>query len=168
MKKGIFNIALATVLALVGMTSCSSSDMIDESLPKVDFSIAISGGVGADGMIYVVQGSDLNIDAIYAESSVEGEDAVINHANYFFDTDRLGTSAVEPYGKTIHIASDARLGVHNLAIECPVSVTGREKSVANLYYFVKVVGSVEEIPDVPMTFARGNNTISVNSRIHLN
>ena len=158
MKK-VFNIVCAAIVSIFGLASCSNDG---DDLPKVDFTLNVSGGANVDGVLYVVQGTDLVIDGIDVVSEEPGSDAIITAATYYFDTYRLGTSALPPYGITIPISQEAKLGRHNLAIECPVYAEGKSPAIANLYYIVEVVASEDDMPQVP---AGRSTSVAVDSHI---
>ncbi|MDE6136660.1 MAG: hypothetical protein K2F97_04225 [Muribaculaceae bacterium] len=144
MKKAFLYLLLLASLPVIGLTACSDDG---DDLPDVNFSLDIAGGVSIDGVIYVVEGEDLVINSVSVTNNESDKSAIITAATYYWDAYRLGTSAVPPYGFTIHIAEGTAIGKHELAIECPVYAVDKSPAVANVFYTVQVVESADDIPD---------------------
>lgn len=142
MKKSFFYLLLLAALPILGFTSCSD----DDDLPNVDFSLEISGGVSVDGVIYVVQGDTLSIDAVNVTNVDSDKSALITAATYYWDAFRLGISTLPPYGFEIVTGEGTSLGKHELAIECPVYAVDKSPAIANVFYPVQIVADEADIP----------------------
>ena len=140
MKKFYYFLLMA--LPILFFASCDD----DTSLPEVDVSIQIDGGVRVDGMIYVVQGDTLSVESINIVNREQGKNALITSATYSWDYRYVGVSVTPPFGAEF-VTDDMPLGEHLLQIECPLFAV--DKSPANLYmaYKVMIVESSEDIPE---------------------
>ena len=76
MKKFYYFLLMA--LPVIFFASCDD----DKSLPDVDVSIQIDGGVRVDGITYVVQGDTLTVEAINVQNREQGKNAMITSATY--------------------------------------------------------------------------------------
>lgn len=139
MKKFYYFLLMA--LPVIFFASCDD----DKSLPDVDVSIQIDGGVRVDGIIYVVQGDTLTVEAINVQNREQGKNAMITSATYSWDYRYVGISVTPPFGAEF-VTDNMPLGQHLLQIECPLYAV--DKSMANLYIAckVQVVESADDIP----------------------
>lgn len=117
----------------------------EKSLPDVDVSIQIDGGVKVDGVIYVVQGDNFTVQAINVENREQGKNALITSATYSWDYHFVCVSVAPPFGAEFE-TENMEPGNYLLQIECPLYAV--DKSPANLYmaYKVKIVESADDIP----------------------
>ena len=137
MKKFIYLlIALPFLLA-----SCSN----DDDLPEVDFSIQYSGAQSVDGILYVVQGDTLKIDAINITPREGTKPATIGATAYYWDYLYFGTAMTPPFAMALETAD---LPAGNDLLQFESSVFQVDKSVATAYftYKVKIVESADDIP----------------------
>lgn len=139
MKKVYYFLLMA--LPILFFASCDD----EKSLPDVDVSIQIEGGVRVDGIIYVVQGETFSVEAINIQNREQGKEALITSATYSWDYRYAGVSVTPPFGAEFE-TEGMELGKHLLQIECPVFAV--DKSPASLYmaYKVMIVESSEDIP----------------------
>lgn len=140
MKKLFYLFLLA--LPLVGFTSCSD----DDDLPDVDFIVDISGATFADNTIYCVQGETFTIESVDVVNNDKGKNALITYVEYFWDYQRLGVSAVDPFTFEITVDPETPLGDHRLEIYAPVYAEDKTPAFAVVAYNVVVVESQDDIP----------------------
>lgn len=131
------------LLALPVMMFASCDD--DNSLPSVDVSIQIDGGVGVNNEIYVVQGDTLSVESINVVNKEHGKNAIITSATYSWDYAFVGVSVTPPYGAEF-VTENMPIGEHLLQIECPVYAVDKSPAMMYMAYKVKVVESVDDIP----------------------
>lgn len=131
-------------------TSCSDDD---NDLPNVDLSLTVSNCAQVDGVIYVVQGQTLQIDAINIKNNEEGKGAAITHATYYWDYQPLGIAVAPPFAFNIVTTKPegdvpgTALGKHLLQIEMQIVAVDKEVAVGAMVYQVNVVESEDDIPD---------------------
>lgn len=141
MKKTLAYALLAVALPLA-VTSCSD----DDSLPNVDYNIAISGGVIDDGTIYVVQGDTLAVTSLSVTNNESGKAAAITDAQYFWDYNFIGANPFAPYGFKIVINDAIPTGGHDLSIKCGVVAVDKEPAIGVVNYPVMVVADSTQMP----------------------
>lgn len=124
------------------MVSCDD----DDNLPKVDLNIEVAGGVSSDGYIYVLQGDDLSINSITVDTEESTPDVKISGADYYLDYRPIWSTVVPPYAFTLD-TGNLPTGNHILEIQCPVLAVGYSPAVAYVIYRLKVVDTLDDIPD---------------------
>ncbi|MCM1033180.1 MAG: hypothetical protein NC405_05425 [Odoribacter sp.] len=129
-------------LPLIGFTACDD----DNDLPDVDFIIDISDASYVDGTIYVVAGETFTIDGIKVVNNEKGKEALITYAEYFWDYQRLGVSASDPFAFEIYVSPETPLGEHLLEIYSPVYAVDKTPAFAMQAFNVQVVASASDIP----------------------
>lgn len=136
-------------LPLLGFTSCSD----DDDNPDVNFIIDISGATYVDGTIYVVQGETFNIDAVKVINNEPGKAALLTYVEYFWDYQRLGTTAnaADNFAFEIFVSEDTPLGGHLLELYAPVYAVDKSPANALLAYDVEVVASADDLPEGGVT-----------------
>ncbi len=134
---------LLCALPLIGFTSCSDDD---NDLPDVDFILSVNDAVFKDNTIYVVAGETFTVDGIQVVNNEKGKEALFTYAEYFWDYQRLGVSAQEPYGFEIYVSPDTPLGTHLLEIYAPVYAVDKTPAFAMVSYTVEVVESADDLP----------------------
>lgn len=139
MKKLFFFLLAALPLMF---TACSD----DDDLPDVDFTIAVDGGVYADGAFYVVQGETFTIKSITVTNKESGKSAMITSATYYWDGYYLGASLQSPYGFEIEITESTPVGHHTLEIVSPLLAEGKSIANALIVYDIQVVATADDIP----------------------
>ncbi len=138
MKKLIY---LLLVLPLI-MASCK-----DDEDPNVDFKVEISGGKNVDGTIYVLKGDTLTINDIFVESN-DDRNVAMGAVSFFWDGQFLYTKQLPPY--RIQIFTEKMiLPNHILEFNCPLYVEDSPILTAYFRYPVKLVGSIDSIPNTP-------------------
>ena len=134
--------ALAVAVS-AGFASCDD----DDDLPDVSMSITIEGGVfDTDGDIYVVQGDELNVLSVNIVNNIEGQDAAITYANYYWDYRLVASNMVPPFGCDGLTDINTPVGEHELEITTNVVAVDKELAVAELDYDVIVVPDASMIP----------------------
>ncbi|MDE5556059.1 MAG: hypothetical protein K2J10_12880 [Muribaculaceae bacterium] len=131
------------LLALPVMMFASCDD--DNSLPSVDVSIQLDGGVSVNDIIYVVQGDTLSVESINVVNKEHGKNAIITSATYSWDYAFVGVSVTPPYGAEF-ITENMPIGQHLLQIECPVYAVDKSPAMMYMAYKVKIVESADDIP----------------------
>lgn len=139
MKKLYYFLLLA--LPVLMFASCDD----EKSLPKVDVSVQIDGGVSVDNEIYVVQGDTLTVESINVVNKEQGKNAIITSATYSWDYVYVGVSVTPPYGAEF-VTDNMPLGSHLLQIECPLYAVDKSPAMMYMAYKVKIVESVDDIP----------------------
>lgn len=137
MKKVLF---LLLVLPLV-LASCKD----DDEMPNVKFNIDISGGKNINGIIYVVKGDTLQINDIYVVSQ-DDRNVAMGEVSYFWDGLFLITKQFPPYKISIPTA-DMKINNHIFEFNCPLYVEESPILTAYFRYPVKLVSSVDSIPN---------------------
>lgn len=139
MKKLLF---LLIVLPFV-LVSCDD----DNEMPNVDFKVEISGGKNVDGVIYVLKGDTLTINDIFVESK-DDRNAAMGAVSFFWDGQFLYTKQLPPY--RIQIFTEKMiLPNHIFEFNCPLYVEDSPILTAYFRYPVKLVNSVDSIPNTP-------------------
>lgn len=131
------------LMALPVMLFASCDD--DNSLPKVDVSISIDGGVSANDEIYVVQGDTLTVESINVINKEQGKNAIITSATYSWDYAFVGVSVTPPYGAEF-VTENMPLGQHLLQIESPLYAVDKSPAMMYMAFKVKIVESADDIP----------------------
>lgn len=129
-------------LPLLGFTSCSD----DDDLPDVDFIVDISGASYVDNTIYCVAGETFTIEGVKVVNNEKGKEALITYAEYFWDYQRLGVSAQEPFAFEIYVDPETPIGEHLLEIYTPVYAVDKTPAFAMMTFNVQVVESAADIP----------------------
>lgn len=138
MKK-LFLLMLALPLLMV---SCDD----DDNLPKVKLNIEVSGGVSSDGYIYVLQGDALSFNSITVDSEESTSGVQISGADYYLDYRPVWSTLVPPYAFTLQTGT-LPTGNHIVEIQCPVLAVGYSPAIAYVTYRLKIVDSLDDIPD---------------------
>lgn len=140
MKRLIY--LLVCALPLIGFTACND----DDDLPDVDFIVDLSGATYSNGTIYVVAGETFAIDGIKVVNNQQGKNALITYAEYFWDYQRLGVNATEPFGFEITVTDETPVGEHLLEIFAPVYAVDCTPAFSVQSYPVEVVASADDLP----------------------
>lgn len=148
MKKLLLFSFIAAVLPLA-LVSCSD----DNSLPDVDYSIAISGGSVDEntGTIYVAQGDTLTVESISVINNEANKNAAITGAEYYWDYNFIGASPLPPYGFKVYVSDETPVGAHELTIRMGVAAVDKEPAIGIVNYNVEVVPAQDETPSTPVT-----------------
>lgn len=142
MKK--FFIALACILPVLGLSSCSDDD---KDLPDVDFDLVFSGGESYENQLYVVADSTFSIDQLNIINNDKGKTAVIPYADYYINGVFIGRSVVAPFGIAISTEQlEMPAGQYTLHIGCPVYAEDKSVAFASLSYTLNVVPTAEDMP----------------------
>lgn len=131
------------LLALPVMLFASCDD--ENSLPSVDVSINIEGGVSVNDQIYVVQGDTLSVESINVINNEQGKNAIITSATYSWDYAFVGVSVTPPYGAEF-VTENMPVGQHLLQIESPLYAVDKSPAMMYMAFKVNVVESVDDIP----------------------
>lgn len=152
MKK-VLSYAWLLIALPFAITSCSN----DNDLPQVDFQVSFSGAtIDADnGMIYVVTGDTLKIDAINVKNTESDKAVALTSTEYFWDYNFIGNSPFPPYGFKIYVSPQTSVGAHNLTIRTGILAEGKEPAVGVLDYTIEVVSDSTQLP-----VTGGQNVIS--------
>ena len=148
MKKLLY-ILLLLPLAFLG--SCND----DDDTPNVNIEITLGNAVRDNNVVYIVKDTPFEIKSIVAQGI--GSKALITNVSYYWDYLRVGWNPIAPFNRTFD-TSYATVGTHILSITCEVAQEGKSLGVAAASFNVKVVDSVEELPegtepgDVVITF----------------
>lgn len=133
---------VAALLIGVAMTSCSN----DDDLPEVKIAIEVSDAAEKDGVLYVLQGENLSIDAITVTPLNSSKKATLGATAYYWNYQYLGSTVVEPFGITID-TSEMPVGDYILQINTTVFQEDKSVGVAYFTYPVKIVESATDLPD---------------------
>lgn len=128
-------------LPLVAFSACDDDD---NDIPDVSLTASIEGATRVDGVLYVVQGDNLDIESINLIDNTK-KGAVIGSATYFWDYYRLGSTIVAPYGMEID-TEGAPAGNHQLQINVSIYAVDYSPCIGYLTYPVKIVETEEDIP----------------------
>lgn len=139
MKKLYYFLLLA--LPVIMFASCDD----DKSLPSVDVSIQIDGGVSVNNEIYVVKGDTLSVESINVVNKEQGKNAIITSATYAWDYAFAGVSVTPPYGAQF-VTDNMPVGQHLLQIECPLFAVDKSPAMMYMSYRVAIVESADDIP----------------------
>lgn len=145
MKRLYTHLLAAALLipAFMSVTSCDDDDGSD--LPDVEIKASFSGAYCSEGILYVVSGDDLVVDALTLTDHTS-KGAVIGSATYIWDGRRYGASIVSPYGMEFGTAG-VSLGRHVLQIQASVYAVDYPPCTAILSYRVEIVAEASAIPD---------------------
>lgn len=125
------------------LVSCND----DDNLPNVDFEVSISNGLNIEGILYVLKGDTLSVDSIEIVS-LDNKGAVIGSVTYYWDYYMLISNPFPPYNVNI-LTDRLNLGNHLLQFECPVYVVDYPLFTAYFSYPIKLVESIDDIPNLP-------------------
>lgn len=139
MKKLYYFLLLA--LPMFFVTSCDD----DDSLPEVNITLDISGGVNVDKTLYVVAGDTLNIDGIVVTNLEKDKSAIITEAAYSWDYGPVFLSVNPPYGASF-VTNESLIGNHLIQIQCPLYAVDKSPAVIHMSCKVTVVASADDIP----------------------
>lgn len=117
----------------------------DDDLPNVKFTVNYDGGIGADGVIYVVQGDELAITGLYVTPYDTRHSAAIAEAVYYWDGIPAGATVVVPFGRAFDTAMYS-VGDHFIQIRCNLVETDCAPAVGVVTLPVRIVASADEIP----------------------
>lgn len=139
MKKFLYTLLL--LAAPVLMASCSN----DDELPQVDMSIDYSGATETEGVLYIVSGDKLSIDAINVTPLKGYGKATIGATAYYWNYQYIGTSIEEPFGIAID-TEDMPVGDYVLQINSTVYQVDRSVGMAYFTIPVKIVDQPDDVP----------------------
>lgn len=154
MKKILSLLLFLPFIALV--SSCHDDE--GKSIPNVDFYLSVDNTV-SDGVIYVVQGTDLDVTSLTVTNAEQGKGAMISAASYYWDYEFVGTTTVIPFKLKLNINKNVPVGQHVLEVQCPVWAVDKEPAQAYLQYNVNVVASEDELP------AEGTTSLTQTARM---
>lgn len=144
MKKWYYLLILAILPVMAtAFTSCHD----DDDLPDVNISLTVDKGTVVDGVIYVAQGDTVQVASINVENNQGDKGAGITNVNYYWDGYYYAPSVFSPFGMTFPTTDQTPVGDHSIDITCTVLAVDKSISTAVLSYPVKVVASVDEIPN---------------------
>ena len=152
MKKFLY---LLLALPMLLISSCSN----DDDLPQVDMQITYSGAVKVDGVLYVPQGQDFEIESITATPLKGYKEATIGATAYYWNYQYLGTTIEQPFGLKFDTA-DMPVGNYMLQINSTVYQVDRSVGIAYFTYPVKIVAP----EDMPGEAGEGTDTPDVDVR----
>lgn len=145
MKRFTFtNLLLAGMMVLMAgaLASCSN----DDDLPEVKIDISFSRASEDNGVLYVMKGNDLSIDALTVTPLNNGKKATLGATAYYWNYQYLGSTVVEPFGLTIDTA-DMPVGEYVLQINTTVFQVDKSVGVAYFTYPVVIVESAADLPE---------------------
>ena len=151
MKKFLYILMLLPFM----LGACSD----DKDFPSVDITIAMSGAAQQDGVVYAVQGTPFNIDAITVRS-LNGNAAALTTVAYYWNNVLSSINPVSPYAVSWNTQM---LPVGDNVLQLQTSLLEVDKSIvtALLTVPVRVVASEEDLPE-GLTLGSVSQTITVN------
>ncbi len=124
MKKFLY---LLLVLPLLGVfTSCDDDD---KDLPNVSLAIDYSGGTEENGVVNVVQGNTLEINALKAIPAEGTKEATLTNVVYFLDGVPVGRTDIMPFAININ-TTELEVGEHYLGVQATVLQVGKSVGFA--------------------------------------
>lgn len=130
---------MAGIFALT-MASCSD----DNDLPEVNISVDLENVTVSDGVIYIVQGTDISVKSIEVES-LNGKNSALANVAYYWDNSLVAMTNIDPFSCKFQTSA---LGVGNHLFQIRMNVLQEDKSLATSWisYNVVVVASAEDLP----------------------
>ena len=158
MKKFLY--LLVALPLLWCLSACNDDDKDD--MVRVTLSLDYSGASAEDGVLYVLQGETLDINALRAVPLEGSGDATITLVKYYWDNRPLGFSVDPPFGISID-TSNVKIGAHTLTVIANVAQVGKPLSEVAVNYPIVIVENTDEQPGVNPSSTV--NTISVPAQV---
>lgn len=133
------------LLALPLLTFLSACDDDDKNIPEVSLSIEYSGGTLNDGVLYVVEGETLKIDALVVKPAPGTGKAVLGQTTYLWDGIPFYTTGVAPFSVDID-TSDMAEGNHTLTVNSQIFQEDKSIGWGIFQYKVVIVAAPEDQP----------------------
>jgi hypothetical protein len=103
------------------------------------------GRYQVDGVYYVVEGEELNIDAIKVTPKSGYKAATLGATSYYWNYQFLGTTIVEPFGITVD-TEGMEPGDYIMQIRSTVYQVDRAAGIAYIVLPVKIVADDDGVP----------------------
>ncbi|MCM1152532.1 MAG: hypothetical protein NC328_02615 [Muribaculum sp.] len=135
---------LLMMMALTGLFALSAcSD--DNDLPDVNITVQMQEVSEYNGIIYVVQGKEFQVNSITV-TSLNGKNSALTTVEYYMDHYLTAVTNVSPYTCTFNTNS---LPVGNHLLQMRSNVLQVDKSLATVWlnYYVTVVASEKDLPE---------------------
>lgn len=118
----------------------------DDDMPQVNISFSYSGGVVADGLVYVVKPDTLVVESINVVPVRQGHKAICTGpVNYWLDGYPIATSFISPFG--VRIPTDGlEIGTHTLSANMGIAEEGYSLATAMVSMKISVVADTDDIP----------------------
>lgn len=128
-------------LPVIFLASCHD----DDDLPDVNMGMELSGGVVADGSIYVVEGDTLFVDSVSITSNITDKTAAIIALTYRLDGWPFVTVGQMPFA-TMVPTYNLEVGEHKFGFEGPIVQESKTPATAYSMYRLIVVSDSTQIP----------------------
>ncbi len=129
------------MLAPLLLASCSDDD---DKASDVRFSVDFANCVGVDGVLYTVQGQDLEFTAIKAYTT-DGVAVAISGVDYYWDGIPAGGTIVEPFGASFD-TSLYSVGDHFVKIRIGVYENNQAPTFSVITVPVVIVADAADLP----------------------
>lgn len=138
MKKLFYLLMLVVPLGF--MASCAD----DENLPDVDIAVTLDNASYYEGVVYVPQSENLEVEEITVRA-IDGSPAALANLRYYWDgVFQPGlTFGVYPMALATEGMPDGR---HSLALQCTVLEVNKSLAWADLYYPVVIISDETQLP----------------------
>lgn len=131
------------MLAPLLLAACSDDDD-DTKKSDVRFSVDFANCVGTDGVLYTVQGADLEFTAIKAYTT-DGVAVAISGVTYYWDGIPAGGTIVEPFGASFDTGLYS-VGDHFVKIRIGVYENDQAPTFSVITIPVVIVASEADLP----------------------
>ena len=133
------------LLALPLFASLAACDDDEKSIPDVNVSIEYSGATLNDGVLYVVKGDTLKIEALNVTPAPGTGKAMLGQTTYAWDGRSFFTTGIAPFGVNI-VTDDMAEGPHTLSVKSQIFQVDKSLGWGIFNYKVEVVAAPEDQP----------------------
>lgn len=137
-----FALMLVLPALLMAMSACND----DDDAPVVNLHVAYNNAVGADGVLYVVQGQMLEFTAVTVTTTNPNKYAAITGAEYYWDGIPAGGTITEPFSAAFNTALYS-VGEHFVKIRVGIVERGYSPTFSVLTIPVVILSDDSQLPD---------------------
>lgn len=140
MKRHFYPLLLLA-LPLLFLSACND----DDDLPDVDITVNVDGLYQADGQLYAVKDTPLQINSVTVAPVGTSKEAALGSVRYYCNGVYQVTSMVAPYEATFNLA-EVPEGVNVLGLQMGVFQVDKSIAWANLEFKFTVVDDAASLP----------------------